>query len=377
MSNPAPRMGRADTAQLFSRWAVRRRSVWDSRRSSVGRARAAVPAPPRAKSVLFLFLFGGPSHLDTFDPKPEAPDECRGEFRPIDTSVQRRADLRALAAHGPADASLGARPLDVVQSELRRSSVRGAGHAGRRRRTAARRGARRLAARLAFVVRGGRVFSTVGARFARQRRASRRNRRSRHRVVSGAKRRTAGGQVRSVSSPQQSGRSELSRRRQPADAGRPVDQAPGLQARTCWPRSISSNPSLEASFKTRNYDHDRQEAFRLLTNGRLARALAVEDEPAEVRDRYGRNAFGQSMLMARRLIEAGIPIVQANITNHAFWDTHYNNFTSLRGSVAAAVRPGDLRLDGRPARQRTARGNAGGHDGRVRADARSWFLPTD
>src|ERR1700693_3541201 len=51
------------------------------------RARAASPVPPRAKSVLFLFLFGGPSHLDTFDPKPEAPDECRGEFRPIDTSV--------------------------------------------------------------------------------------------------------------------------------------------------------------------------------------------------------------------------------------------------------------------------------------------------
>src|ERR1044072_8123487 len=59
--------------------------------TSAGRwARAPDPAPaptPRAKSVLFLFLFGGPSHLDTFDMKPEAPDECRGEFRPISTSV--------------------------------------------------------------------------------------------------------------------------------------------------------------------------------------------------------------------------------------------------------------------------------------------------
>src|SRR3984957_11539963 len=50
-------------------------------------SRAAQSTTPRAKSVLFLFLFGGPSHLDTFDPKPEAPDECRGEFHPIDTSV--------------------------------------------------------------------------------------------------------------------------------------------------------------------------------------------------------------------------------------------------------------------------------------------------
>jgi hypothetical protein len=53
-----------------------------------GRSQAEVAAPRRAKSVLFLFLFGGPSHLDTFDPKPGAPDECRGEFRPIDTSVR-------------------------------------------------------------------------------------------------------------------------------------------------------------------------------------------------------------------------------------------------------------------------------------------------
>ena len=44
-------------------------------------------ATPRAKSVLFLFLFGGPSHLDTFDPKPDAPAEYRGEFAPIATAV--------------------------------------------------------------------------------------------------------------------------------------------------------------------------------------------------------------------------------------------------------------------------------------------------
>src|SRR3954453_5786683 len=42
---------------------------------------------PRAKSVLFVFLFGGPSHLDTFDPKPNAPAEYRSEFAPIGTAV--------------------------------------------------------------------------------------------------------------------------------------------------------------------------------------------------------------------------------------------------------------------------------------------------
>lgn len=48
---------------------------------------AGAPPVRQAKSVLFLFLFGGPSHLDTFDPKPDAPDEVRGEFQTIATAV--------------------------------------------------------------------------------------------------------------------------------------------------------------------------------------------------------------------------------------------------------------------------------------------------
>ena len=47
----------------------------------------ATGSPPRAKSVLFVFLFGGPSHLDTFDPKPEAPAEFRGAYAPIATQL--------------------------------------------------------------------------------------------------------------------------------------------------------------------------------------------------------------------------------------------------------------------------------------------------
>src|SRR5579863_1189061 len=48
-------------------------------------ARAADKRPPRAKSVIFVFLWGGPSHLDTCDPKPDAPTEYRGPFSPIAT----------------------------------------------------------------------------------------------------------------------------------------------------------------------------------------------------------------------------------------------------------------------------------------------------
>src|SRR5688572_31320287 len=53
----------------------------------LGRLAAHAAEQPQAKSCILLWMSGGPSHLDTFDPKPEASDRIRGEFRPIDTSV--------------------------------------------------------------------------------------------------------------------------------------------------------------------------------------------------------------------------------------------------------------------------------------------------
>lgn len=59
--------------------------------SQLLQAEAAAPARGRtAKSVILLFQFGGASHLDTFDPKPDAPAEIRGEFKSIPTSVSGR-----------------------------------------------------------------------------------------------------------------------------------------------------------------------------------------------------------------------------------------------------------------------------------------------
>src|SRR5262245_3035507 len=53
----------------------------------LGRLAAAAPDGPRPKSCILLWMAGGPSHIDTFDPKPDAPLNVRGEFRPIDTAV--------------------------------------------------------------------------------------------------------------------------------------------------------------------------------------------------------------------------------------------------------------------------------------------------
>src|SRR5207245_278074 len=71
-------------------------------------------------------------------------------------------------------------------------------------------------------------------------------------------------------------------------------------------------------------------AFSILASGRIARAFQMDKEPAAVRDRYGRHAFGQSLLLARRLVQAGVPVVQANMGIVQNWDTHADNFGKLR-----------------------------------------------
>jgi hypothetical protein len=294
-----------------------------------GRAHAASVTPPRAKSVLFLFLFGGPSHLDTFDPKPEAPDECRGEFRPIETSVpgvqicEHLPQLAQRMHHWALVRSMSCSPSFgdhrfAVQGMLGGIDELppGAGLAASRHDWPSwcasveyfRRSGHGMPS---SVVLPGEILDPGTGLYPAQ-----------NAGLLGAK--FDPFQVRS----------------NPADKNYRVDESLRMPAGLSIDRLASKRDllsaldrqrfQLDASFKTRSYDHDRQEAFRLLTNGRLARALAVEDEPDAVRVRYGRNVYGQSMLMARRLIAAGIPIVQANITNHAFWDTHYTKVPSLR-----------------------------------------------
>jgi uncharacterized protein (DUF1501 family) len=76
---------------------------------------------------------------------------------------------------------------------------------------------------------------------------------------------------------------------------------------------------------------DQQEqAFNILTSGKVAEAFELEREPVAVRDHYGRHAFGQSLLMARRLIEAGVNVVQANMGHVQNWDNHGAVFTTLK-----------------------------------------------
>ena len=80
----------------------------------------------------------------------------------------------------------------------------------------------------------------------------------------------------------------------------------------------------------REFDRLQQSAISLLASGGAHRALDVHAAPAAVQDRYGRNSFGWSLLMARQLVEAGVSLVQVNLGNNESWDTHEAAFRNLK-----------------------------------------------
>src|SRR5262249_56453871 len=81
----------------------------------------------------------------------------------------------------------------------------------------------------------------------------------------------------------------------------------------------------------------QEKAFELLHSDEVRRAFDISREDVRVRDRYGRNTLGQSLLLARRLVEAGVHFVNVNDKIHngqlANWDSHENNFNRLKNDL--------------------------------------------
>jgi hypothetical protein len=87
---------------------------------------------------------------------------------------------------------------------------------------------------------------------------------------------------------------------------------------------------------TQSMTEFQEKAFDLLTSSKGQSAFDLSQEPARVRDRYGRNMFGQGCLLARRLIEAGARVVAVSdctANGHHEWDTHNDNFKKLKGTL--------------------------------------------
>ena len=90
---------------------------------------------------------------------------------------------------------------------------------------------------------------------------------------------------------------------------------------------------LDGAASPAQFGSQRQVAVSLLTDPRVRRAFDLERESPERLDRYGRNAFGWSLLMAYRLVEAGVGLVQVNLGNNETWDTHGNAFPHLKDNL--------------------------------------------
>src|SRR5207244_3364970 len=93
----------------------------------------------------------------------------------------------------------------------------------------------------------------------------------------------------------------------------------------------------EANQNARTVSDFQREAFNLMVSPEARRAFDLQAEPDRLRDEYGRNTLGQSCLMARRLVEAGVRCVTIE---HSNWDTHDNNFATLRRELLPALDTG-------------------------------------
>jgi hypothetical protein len=110
---------------------------------------------------------------------------------------------------------------------------------------------------------------------------------------------------------------------------------------------------LDGNAEQRRLTTQQELAFTMLTSARLHEAFEIGRESDATRDRYGRNTYGQSLLLARRLSEIGVPVVQVNLGRVQNWDNHANIFTTLKDRLLPPVDQGmsalldDLESSGR------------------------------
>jgi Protein of unknown function (DUF1501) len=305
-------------------------------------ALAAREAADRPKSVILALLTGGMSHLDTLDMKPDAPAEVRGEFKPAATSVpgvrvcEHLPQLAARMNHWAVVRSLAHREnghlpathriLTGAPMPLQRASDLD--------NVLSRRDWPCYAAGLGrFRPRGDGVPSGVTLP---------------HALIEGPL--TWPGQHAGLLGPAYD---PLLVTQDPSSPAFRMDQF-ALPA-GADPDRVARRRALLDAIGPAAADPFRQQqelAFELLAAGRVREAFRLDRVPDRVRGRYGMNAFGQSLLLARRLAAAGVPIVQANMGIVQSWDTHADNWGRLKGHLlpwldrALAALIDDLAADG-------------------------------
>ncbi len=298
----------------------------------------AVPPKP-FNSCIFIFLFGGPSHIDLWDMKPGAPVEIRGEFKPIATrtpGIQVCEHLPRLAAqmdklcllrsmehrmpvHGPACSEMftgrpyfGPPVTDQARPEdwpsLSTLTMRYA--------------ERHAALPPAVVLPWYLQFTGQDKRIAGQ----------------------TGGRMGELNNPflVQGDPSDEKFQVQGIQLAADVGVNRVLARRELLKQLDGALPgSLRAEPTVRTFANHVDTAFSMLGDLRANEAFRLDKEPEKVRERYGDSKFGQSLLLSRRLVEAGVSLVTVNWDDESrgekvspFWDTHNHNFASLKNRLA-------------------------------------------
>jgi hypothetical protein len=107
--------------------------------------------------------------------------------------------------------------------------------------------------------------------------------------------------------------------------------SPRFSSRTGLLASLQQQrEDLDRAAQTQTFDSLRQGVISLLTDAKVKHAFDVTNADDKTQERYGKNSFGWSLLMARRLVEAGVNLVQVNLGNNESWDTHGEAFPHLK-----------------------------------------------
>jgi hypothetical protein len=286
----------------------------------------------RAKSVLLVICSGGPSQLELWDPKPAAPVEVRGEFGTIGTA----ATGVAIGEHMPR----------LAQQLGRWSIVRTLKHVE---------GNHLLAMHVALTGRPTPVPRSTASDLDR---VESRNDFPNFAAALNYVRPRQDGIPTGVTLPnyfiegpltwpgQHAGflgarHDPWQINQDPNDPNFKVDTlnlpadvaAPRLHSRRSLLESVNHSAVDLATARTSALADQYDVAFSLLSSDRVAKAFDIQQESSETRDRYGRHKFGQSLLLARRLVEAGVPMVQAAMGIVQTWDTHVDNWGRLKNTL--------------------------------------------
>jgi hypothetical protein len=300
--------------------------------------------PAAARSCIFIYLLGGPPHLDMFDLKPDAPAEVAGPFRPISTSVNGLH----ICEHLPRLAKLAHR-----YSLVRSVSHNNHNHTPMIYYTLTGRPVERPAEDNDVRPPQRADFPHVGAVLGRFREAPR-GLPGFVAVPEVAVRSSTSGEFkRSRTLLRGGGAGFLGPKYDPLGVNGDPGTADGIPALGA-PAGVASErqerrASLLAALDQRGPVAARTDIHRELRDqavaltgsaGGAGPVFVLDDEPARLRDRYGRDRFGRSLMLSRRLAEVGVPMIAVHFNEMTVcdgWDTHSKNFEALKGELLPIV----------------------------------------